>query len=136
MSIFYESTRRARKARYCDYCPHMIEPGNIYERKFIRHDKGEASLRNMLWCEHIDPPCPDPYMEMVEPGLAEIEIKVELGVPIEMVLENRLMQKVLINGEVVTENEVVTVFREGQAVPMFADIFVGPDTGGDEDIAF
>jgi hypothetical protein len=83
-------------------------------------------------CEHLDPPCPREY-DIREISRNEPE---EYGVPMVLMLENRLVQKVLRNGDVITETEVVPVLREAPpAMSLFGDLSSGGDTG-EEDIPF
>jgi hypothetical protein len=129
--IFWESTQRARNAYWCDWCRTDILPGQLYERKFWSNFRG--GLRNKLMCEHVDPPCPRDH-DIREPDHVERE---ELGVPMVLMLENRLVQKVLVGGEVVTETEATVVLREAPAAPLYADLYGGSDgEGGDDDVPF
>lgn len=61
-------------------------------------------------CEHADPPCPYEYDSRISEPLCEETA--DLGVSIVFVVESRLVQKVLMNGKVVTETEPMVVMRQ------------------------
>lgn len=131
VKFFWESTQRARRTHFCDWCFEYISPGQLYRRQYCSDFRG--GLRNKLICEHVDPGCPLEHdIRVAAPPERE-----ELGVPTVLMLENRLVQRVLINGEVVTEPEAYVVMREAPA-NLISVMSYGLDTTSreDEDVPF
>jgi hypothetical protein len=118
--MLWESTHKARRHHYCDHCNERIERGNVYRREvMIMHDG-----RLMVFAYHESPDCPIIDMDFEEPS--EIEALEVVAIEVRMVA----VQKVQINGEIVTE-------YESQYVPTIVpELEPGPQDDNDDDIAF
>lgn len=112
MSLFFwESTQRAKRPHFCDWCFNWIQPGEVYKREAWVPQKGVFRIMK----QHSNPDCPRGILEELAADL-EAE-RAHLGVPIGLVLENRLVQKILMDGTVAIETEVVPTLKELTPAP-------------------
>lgn len=99
--FFWESVQRARVAHFCDRCCNYIEPRETYRRMAWTPRPGSFHILR----EHTYPSeCPPNMGDEMAREMMEAE-RIALGVPIAFVAEVRQVQKIALNGDVVTEPE-------------------------------
>lgn len=102
-------TRRARKEHCCNICMGTIKPGSEYELQVTMVTRG--SKRNPasfhVWKTHTDAPFCDDEFERIDREHAETPVAQVVA----MAVENRVVLKVGLNGETITETEMVLVPR-------------------------
>ena len=108
MQNFWESTQKARKGHFCDYCFSSIEPGETYTRKVWVPQRGTFHVMK----EHALPSkCPENEFG------PQAHQEQALAVPIALALTTKQVVLVAQNGEPIIENRTVIEPVVVQAVP-------------------
>lgn len=117
---FWESTQKARRTHYCDHCDQRIERGDVYRREVL-HINGKL----MVLKTHESPGCAFDDLEWLDE-----ESPVELGIAIALEIKSVVVQKIQVDGEVVTEYESMFVPVE------IAEPFMEPDDDSNDELLF
>ncbi len=100
--IFWESTQKARKEHFCEWCCEWIQPGELYERHVWVPQRGRFYVMN----RHLDPDCPEERFM----GVPQ-EMPVEQTVSLALVMELKSVMRVLIDGKTETRFEPEWVLK-------------------------
>ena len=100
-------TRRARKEHCCNICMGPIRRGRDYDYEVVMTRRGSKRNKTLfyVWRTHTEAPACDEQATEYERQFMEVPAAVVAVLK----FENRVVQKIAINGSVVTETESVLV---------------------------